>query len=1100
MVYLLVGLFCLRYCGLGYISVAYLPAGIALAAALHFGLPVAVPSVLIGTFFLNCLSLQDYAGITWPIAVISASIAIGNAIQVVIATWIFRRFVSSPLQLETDRQILQFMLMVPLVSVFSASINAPILAAAGFNNYFSSWANWAGWWLGDAVGTLIAVPLTISVLDKSSSLWRQRRYIMGLPVVMLFVTVILISESVARFEIADTENRFRIRTQEVGTLFQIALNSQELVQDSVAQLFVSSDQVTRSEFRAFVRWATSKNPDIQVIEWLPKVTQSQRNDYEKKQQTYFGPAFSITDITEDKQLVVARERETYFPITYLEPESNQMAPGFDPTSSLVSNAAIQTAIASGSTYARPPLVLVEENYQARVLMLYRPVYEDAEGGMTLDKSAAQLAGLVNVAIRAEDFVENILGRSEETEFVIRWQDVLSGEFYYDLPLETAPVFSHNVNIMAAGREMRLIFSPTQLFLAHNQSSQALFVMIAGYLLTGLLMALILSITGRTHQVSKEVSRRTEQLSNATERAISSEKRIREVLAQVQQTQTRLKLSDVAFNAASEGFLITDASRQVIAVNAAYVQITGFSESEVLGQFPKLLDQTLNDEVIFRKLWVDLNQHGLWRGELLSRRKDGEIFSVYLSMSVVRNEQQLPSHYVAVFTDISESKQAQLIIEHHANFDLLTGLPNRRLFNDRLAQEIRHAQRDKKKLCLLFLDLDRFKDINDTLGHDAGDELLQNMASRIQSCLRESDTVARLGGDEFTVILSGLEDVDNAVQIAQKIIDAIQQPLKIHNQAIRITTSIGLTVYPDDGATPGLLLQNADRAMYSAKDANGGVYRRYNAELESTWQSRAFILHELETALAEGQFEIYYQPVIHARNGAISAEALVRWRHPERGVISPAEFLPVAERMGLIGKIDDFVFAQVCFQIRHWQDNGMGDIAVSINRSAQDFGNLTGRLDWVDYIQQHEIASHLLTLEITEGVLLQRSTETRNLLRHLRHFGVRISIDDFGTGYSSLAYLKQLEVDYLKIDKSFIRDLETDANDKAIIEAIIVMAKRLDIGIVAEGVETESQLRLLTELGCDWIQGFYYARPMACPDFEQFVRDWRKNVSLGKHIF
>lgn len=1074
-----------------YASVAFLPAGIAIMTVLTYGWRMTLPGVFIGAFLVNSLIAWDATGLDLADIQIAAVIALASSIQALVAVFIIRRFCQTPLELETDRQILQFLLLVPLLTLFSASISVPFLLFAGVENNLTAAGLWASWWLGDALGLLIAGPITLSFIGQPRALWRPRRTMLGMPTLVAFVAVVMVSQSVAEFEQGELEDRFRIRTQEAGTLFQIALTAQELVQDSVAQLFVSSDHVSREEFRAFVKWATSKSENIQVIEWLPKITREQRAAYEAEQQQYFGPDFTITDIKPGNKLVPAEDRDEYFPITYLEPEEgNKRAQGFDPTSSVISNAAVQTSLVSGSSYARPPLLMVRENFSKRILMLYRPVYRNAAGKLTLDLNNAQVAGLVNVAIRTEDFVENVLGKREFTEFDIQWQDLLSGDYYYDVPVSEMSPFRHTVDIQSAGRQMRLIFTPTRLFLEQNQSNQTLFVMIGGFLLTGLFCALVLSITGRTHRIASEVTRRTEQLSVVTERAVESERRIREVLAEMQRAQANLRLSDVAFNAASEGFLITDAHKNVIAINSAYSLITGFAQSEVIGQFPQLLDRGLNDELFFAKLWAELNAHGLWRGEILSRRKDGEIFSAYLSMSLVRDQADELSNYVAVFTDISETKQAQLTIEHQANYDMLTGLPNRRLFNDRLAQEIRHCQRDQSRLCLMFLDLDRFKDINDTLGHDVGDELLRHMAGRIQDCLRDVDTVARLGGDEFTIILTGLEQPQDAVAVAQKLIDAIEQPLRIKNQTIRISTSIGLTFYPDDGENAGLLMQNADRAMYAAKDAGGSAFMLYSSELESTWRSRTFIINELEHALNEKQICIYYQPVIHAESGVISAEALVRWQHPERGLISPIEFLPVAERMGLIAKIDDYVFAGVCQQILDWQQQGLGDIPVSVNRSAQGFGAQEGRLNWISHLQQLDLDSSLITLEITEGVLLQRSAESRDLLRNLRNYGVKISIDDFGTGYSSLAYLKQLEVDYLKIDKSFVRDLEIDDNDRAIIEAIVVMAKRLDIGVVAEGVETASQRAILIQMGCDWLQGYYYAKPLTSGDFARFILDNR----------
>lgn len=1080
--YLATGWFCLAFLTqTGQWPLAFLPAGFSMVMMLKYGVRATLPGLLLAGIAVFWMPPAEQG--LWVAVYLSAVIALQSWLGVVL----LRRFVSQRLTMQLDQEILRWLVVIAVVAIVSMLLSTPVTLIQTSDHLSMRLLSWAA---GQLIGLLLIMPLSLLVIGKPRALWRSRAPWLAITFVVGLVATILLSGWVKNYEDQEIGDRFIKRTQEFATLFRVTLSAQELVQDSVAQLFATSDHVNRQEFRQFVRWATERTPNIQVLEWLPRIEREQREAYEREQQQYFGPDFTITDIEPGNVLVPAKPRQSYYPITYLEPEAgNERAQGFDPTSSAVSVKSIYKSFEAGHAIARPPLVMVRENFSKRVLMLYRPVYQLEDGSYTLDENVGRVGGMVNMAIRSDDMVRQVLSQNEFRELNLRWRDVLTGDYYFN---ETADVdttqipFEHTLDMTIAGREMSLIFSPTVEFIQSNRSHESRLVLLGGLMLTALFSLLFLSMTGRTYQIAREVRVRTEELTHAKEIAVQSEHKLRETFDDMQRTQASLRLSDAAFNAASEGFVITDNQSNVIAINHAFEQITGYQRSEVIRRHPVIFSKALNPAGLFDEMWQLLNERGMWRGEMLCKRKDGTLFSAYLAMSVVRGERHEIEHYVAVFSDISENKKAQLTIEHQANYDLLTGLPNRRLFNDRLQQAIRASRRDKTKVCLMFLDLDRFKDVNDTMGHDVGDELLSLMAQRIAACLREVDTVARLGGDEFTILLSDFDNRLEAVQVAQKLITAIEKPLKINQKTIRASTSIGVTFYPDDGADAGLLVQNADRAMYAAKEMGGSTYAFYSSELELSWNSRKFILDELEHALDHGHLKVFYQPIMAASGGIVVAEALVRWQHPERGLISPGDFLPVAERMGFIDKLDDYVFTEVCQQIKIWQSLGLDHFRVAVNRSAKGFGPQEGRLDWIKFMTGYEIDSSKITLEITESVLMQRQMESRDLLRNLRNFGVRISIDDFGTGYSSLAYLKQLDVDFLKIDQSFVRDLEIDDNDRAIIEAIIVMAKRLDIRVVAEGVETASQRDILIELGCDFLQGYLFAKPMPADEFTRYL--------------
>jgi diguanylate cyclase (GGDEF)-like protein/PAS domain S-box-containing protein len=444
--------------------------------------------------------------------------------------------------------------------------------------------------------------------------------------------------------------------------------------------------------------------------------------------------------------------------------------------------------------------------------------------------------------------------------------------------------------------------------------------------------------------------------------------------------------------------------------------------------------------------------------------------------------------VGVMLDISERKQMEQAIWHEANYDALTGLPNRRLFRDRLREELKRAQRSGHELALLFIDLDRFKDVNDILGHDVGDRLLVQAGERISAALRASDTVSRLGGDEFLVILADISSQSAASQLAQEIILALARPFDLAGHQAYVSASIGIAFYPDDSKEPETLLSYADQAMYAAKAHGRNGFCFFTPSMQIQAMLHLELSNDLRRAVSEAQFEVYYQPIVElCSQRTVKAEALLRWAHPKRGMVSPVEFIPVAEEIGLIGEIGNWVFAQAVSAARCWQAlrPAAPGIQVSVNISPRQFVAGSCR-DWIAHLQVQGLPTSLLAAEITEGLLLDQRPAVVKQLLAFRDAGVQVSIDDFGTGYSAMSYLKKFAIDYLKIDRSFVRDLTTDPSELAIAEAVIVMAHKLGLKVIAEGVESREQCELLRQAGCDYAQGFLFARPMPAAEFERFL--------------
>lgn len=555
-----------------------------------------------------------------------------------------------------------------------------------------------------------------------------------------------------------------------------------------------------------------------------------------------------------------------------------------------------------------------------------------------------------------------------------------------------------------------------------------------------------------------------------------------------QAEESVQLAALVYQNSSEAMMVTDAEGVIITINPAFTELTGYTSEEVTGRHANILSTDLQDRAFHDDLWQTINIDGRWQGELWSRRKNGGIYAEWLSVSTIYNEDGTPHRRVALFSDITKKKEFEELIWREANFDLLTGLPNRRMFHSRLEDEIKKAKRAGLPLTLMFVDLDRFKEVNDTLGHDMGDVLLKEAAQRILGCVRETDTVARMGGDEFTVILSGQSEQNNIARVYNGILQRLAQPFFLGNEAAYVSASVGITIFPEDAITADELLKNADQAMYAAKNKGRNRYCYFTPAMQAAAQSRMRLANDLRTAVAEGQFCLVYQPIVELATGNINkAEALVRWNHPVHGLVNPVEFIPVAEDTGLIVELGDWVFREAVMQVKRLRELYNPDFQISINKSAiQCHADRNIHLDWSSFLQELNLPGNSVTIELTESILLDSSASIKEKLAAFRNSGMQISLDDFGTGYSSLSYLKTFDIDYLKIDRSFISNLRRSSQDYALCEAIIVMAHKLGMQVVAEGVESVDQCDLLAEAHCDYAQGYLFSRPVAARELESML--------------
>lgn len=550
---------------------------------------------------------------------------------------------------------------------------------------------------------------------------------------------------------------------------------------------------------------------------------------------------------------------------------------------------------------------------------------------------------------------------------------------------------------------------------------------------------------------------------------------------------QLRLAAHVFNYSGEAIMITDRNNNVVDVNAAFSKLTGYDKAEIIGHNPSLLSSGRTTKEEYRVMWEAVLKNDFWQGELWDRRSDGSVYPKMMTISVVRNREGDIEFYLGSFVDISQYKESTQLIEHLAHHDTLTGLPNRLHLQVFLQQSLLIAKRTSDELAVMFLDLDRFKNINDTLGHQVGDELLIQVAGRLSSCTREYDMVSRLGGDEFVVILRGHNIASSASNVAKKINRSLSQPFQIGTHSLHTSTSIGIALYPDNAEIIDDLMKHADTAMYTSKADGGNGFQFFSTEMNLHAHEKLAMENQLHNAIEKQQLHLYYQIQVDQLHRPLGAEALIRWIHPERGMVSPGQFIPLAEESDLILAMGSWVLETACAQLKKWQQSALTrDLVLAVNISPKQFRQHDFVAQIIELIRHYDIDPTKLKLELTESILLKNIEETITVMNTMQKIGIQFSLDDFGTGYSSLQYLKRLPLNQLKIDQSFVRDIGTDPSDKAIVRTIIGMTQNLNLDVIAEGVEIEEQRTFLLDAGCDNFQAYLFGKPLSIEQFEALL--------------
>jgi diguanylate cyclase (GGDEF)-like protein/PAS domain S-box-containing protein len=581
-------------------------------------------------------------------------------------------------------------------------------------------------------------------------------------------------------------------------------------------------------------------------------------------------------------------------------------------------------------------------------------------------------------------------------------------------------------------------------------------------------------------LDERVRERTSELSKANEvlkKEIIDRKRV----------QTRLNLAAKVISSCNEAILVTDTRGRIVYVNAAFTKITGYSKAEVIGRNPSVMASGRHPKEFWAEFWRSLTQKGHWRGEVWDRRKDGEVFPKLLAVSAIADEKNKVTHYVGIFSDITLIKQSEERLENLAHYDPLTQLPNRLLFRDRLNQALIRSGRENTKAALMFLDLDGFKTLNDTVGHAKGDELLVAVASRLQDCVRRSDTTARIGGDEFTVVMPDVDDMRQVVPVAQRIIQALSRPFNLSGDDVFSSVSIGIAMYPRDGRDADTLLKHADTAMYHAKSQGKNNFQFFSKAMNAELTRLSGLERDLRRAIESDGLALHYQPIVDSYTGGIlGAEALLRMRSENGSIVSAGPYVAIAEERGLIVPIGEWVLRETCRRLVNWAEEGHSDLRVAVNVSMRQLREHDLVRRFMSVIEESGVDPQCIELELTESSIMENPMLAVKTLSEFRRNGLSITIDDFGAGYSSLSRLRKLPVDKLKIDKSFMVGLPEDRSQAALVQAMVTVAHSLDMKVVAEGVESGEQAKILGELGCDSLQGFYFSQALSCDYFQQVL--------------
>ncbi len=1028
-------------------------AGVGIAVLASYGWRL-LPGLLAGALALADVRLFPGAAALHPPVTLAIAVLGGAAaLQAVVGAAVLRRRVD--LALAGGRDVLRFVLFMPLVCCVRSSFGLGGLAALGALPPGASALTWLSWWAADSTGALLAAPLCWVLFGRPRALWRRRRAMVALPLIVSAGSFIAVYHLTLRWELGQQLEGFRLKAQEVGQLMQGALREHERYLAGVARALDARGVIgSRAEFAGIASGYLHQRPELQAMAWLPRVPAAGRAAFERWAGAQYQLPFQILDVLPDGRAVPAAPRDQYFPVVYIEPQGGALLLGRDFLQEPERRAALIRAIGTDKPSATKPVRLRQTGGTPGIHLLQR--VGGAAGGPP--------AGMLDLVIRVDTYVARALERSRFDSFEVEFSDVTSAGAPIRV-LDTIPENYHppdyKVNLGFGGHQLLMRLAPAPQYLTTHAGWQSWSVLSAGLLLAALLGALMLVVSGERAQIQAQVS-------EATVRLREREARLQAIL-----------------DHAGDAIVTADQHGTVLTGNGAAAKLFGYAGERLAGlNLAQLLSLPEDDA---RAALPRLARAELGERELAGVTSDGTPFPLLISVSQV-SLAGAPL-FVCIMHDLTEQRRAQEHIHRLAHRDVLTGLENRLSLGEHLEQLLAHARRTGGAVALLFLDLDHFKKINDSAGHQAGDLLLVEVAERLRALQREVDIIGRLGGDEFIIAMSGELTPELVTAMALRVVKSLSQPYLLAGKTMHSGASVGIAMFPLDADNAGALLRHADTAMYAAKSQGRGNFQFFSPAMNAATHERLAMETRLRLALGKHEFELYLQPQIALRTGAlVGAEALLRWHQPELGTIMPARMIPIAEESGLIIPLGDWVLGEAIGLLASWKASGLGELRLAVNVSARQCHgrDLLPRLDKL--LDQSGVAPSRLELELTESAAMHDPESTRALLRQLRVRGINVAIDDFGTGYSSLNYLKLFAIDRIKIDRGFVTDIETDPNDAAIVSATIGLAHALGLAVIAEGVETLAQMRFLEEHLCDEAQGYLFAEPMTAAHFYAFARD------------
>ncbi|GGC08994.1 EAL domain-containing protein [Pseudoduganella buxea] len=1035
--------------GPGSATPLFLPAGIALAALVSGGVRL-LPGVAAGSLLMNLLILpllHTDLGLAARL-VASGTAAATAALQAYVSMHAFQRWIDPGI--DSGRDVLRFLMLAPILALTSSTLSLCALSLLGVLPGSDLPANWLAWWLGDTLGMLLAAPLVWILFGQPRRLWWRRRWLVGLPMLLLMALFVTIFLNVRRWEWNQQMQTVQLKSQQVGDLLQAKMSEHERFVFAMSSAINGRGRAMMPpDFQRVAQGYLARHPEMMSMSWLRPVAGDEREAFERWGREHIDPAFAIRAPDANGNMMPVPPSAAHMVATFIEPRGNRIYLGLDMLAEPSRAAAVRAALQGDEPAASAPLQLISKGLKPGIVLLQ--AVRPSDGG--------EPVGMLLLSLRLESYLNSVLKQVGFPHLVATVDDSATGERLaasdgtgWDGP---AAVLRQTLHF--GGRDYLLTLSPTAEYVATQRGWQSWTVLAAGLLLTGLLGGLLLLSSGERAQIQARVEDST---------------------ARLQEREARLQ---AILDKAADAILTIDSYGVLVSANGAAGRLFGYDPEQMAGlPLVQLLPAAHNETpaVLLRRI-ASAGSHA---HEATGWRREGVSFPLAVSVSEV----ELPGEhlFVAILHDLTERQRAQDRIYRLAHHDPLTGLDNRLSLNLRLDQLLGRTRRTQASAAVLFLDLDHFKKINDTHGHQTGDQLLIAAAGRLRELLRDVDTIARLGGDEFIVVTGGNATPDTVSHLAAGIVEVLARPYQLQGVTVHSGASVGVAMFPTDGEDSSTLLRHADTAMYAAKAAGRGNFQFFSADMNAATHERLLLESRLWQALDQGEFELFLQAQIELDSGrVIGAEALLRWHHPELGLVGPDRFIPIAEESGLILPLGDWVLKRAVQLLDRWRGMGLGHVRLAVNLSARQCHG-TGLLAQLDsLLTSTGIDPALLELEITESAAMQDPERSRGLLQQLRSRGIKVAIDDFGTGYSSLSYLKLFELDRIKIDRGFVKDIETDPDDAVIVAATIGLAHALGLEVIAEGVETQAQASFLRSKHCDEAQGYLFARPGTLAEFE-----------------